>query len=88
MDEIQEKPDYIVLDPPRDGIHPKAIGKIVSYGVQRMVYISCKPTSLARDLPAFLQAGYQVERVKCVDIFPGTSGIETIVLLTTQNCGF
>lgn len=83
LDQVEEKPDMIVLDPPRDGIHSKAIGKIVSYGVQRMVYISCKPTSLARDLPAFLQAGYQVERVKCVDMFPGTSGIETIVLLTT-----
>lgn len=85
LDQVEEKPDMIVLDPPRDGIHPKAIGKIVSYGVSRIVYISCKPTSLARDLPAFLQAGYQVERVKCVDMFPGTSGIETVCLLSRKE---
>ena len=50
LDSIEEKPDYIILDPPRDGIHPKAIEKIIAYGVQNMIYISCKPTSLARDL--------------------------------------
>ena len=50
LDEIEEKPDFIILDPPRDGIHPKALQKIVRYGVERMIYISCKPTSLARDL--------------------------------------
>ena len=50
IDSIEEKPDYIVLDPPRDGINPKALEKIIRYNVPQMVYISCKPTSLARDL--------------------------------------
>ena len=81
LEEIQEKPDMIVLDPPRDGIHPKALGKILDYEVERIVYISCKPTSLARDLEVFLARGYQVKRVKCVDMFPATAGIEVISLL-------
>ena len=81
VDEIEEKPDFIVLDPPREGIHPKALPKILAYGVERIVYISCKPTSLARDLPAFLEAGYEVKRADCVDMFPWTRGIETVVLL-------
>lgn len=53
VDELEDKPDFIVLDPPRDGIHPKAIQKIIDFGVEQMVYISCKPTSLARDLEVF-----------------------------------
>ena len=85
LDTITERPDTIILDPPRDGIHPKAIRQLVDYGVERMVYISCKPTSLARDLPAFLMAGYCVERVKCVDMFPFTSGVETVCLLRREQ---
>ena len=82
LDEIEEKPDYIILDPPRDGIHPKAIGKIIEYGVENMVYISCKPTSLARDLQIFMDRGYRVEKICCVDMFPDTYHVETVVLLS------
>ena len=71
----------IVLDPPRDGIHPKALQKIIRYGVKRMVYISCKPTSLARDLVTLQEAGYRVEKACCVDMFPNTANIESIALL-------
>ena len=81
LDGIQEKPDFIVLDPPRDGIHPKALPKILEYGVEKMVYISCKPTSLARDLEMFLEKGYRVEKVCCVDQFCQTVHVETVVLL-------
>ena len=81
LDEIEEKPDFIVLDPPRDGIHPKALSKIIAYGVERIVYISCKPTSLARDLPAFLEAGYTVETVQPIDQFPFTVHVETVCSL-------
>ena len=81
LDTIEEKPDYIVLDPPRDGIHPKAIEKIIDYGVDKMIYISCKPTSLARDLEIFLARGYDVKRIVCVDMFPATVHCETIALL-------
>ena len=82
LDELEEKPDLIILDPPRDGVHPKALGKILAYGVERIVYISCKPTSLARDLVRFLEEGYRAERVVCCDMFPWTGNVETVVLLT------
>lgn len=82
LDELEEKPNIIVLDPPRDGIHPKALPKIIGYGVEKMVYISCKPTSLARDLEMFREAGYEVEQAGCVDMFPGTVHVETVVLLS------
>ena len=81
LDDIEQKPDFIVLDPPRDGIHPKALEKIISYGVEKMVYISCKPTSLARDLEVLLARGYEAERICCVDMFPQTTGIENVCLL-------
>ena len=85
LDDIEQKPDFIVLDPPRDGIHPKALEKIISYGVEKMVYISCKPTSLARDLEVLLARGYEAERICCVDMFPQTTGIETVVLLSHKK---
>ena len=82
LDDLTEKPDVIILDPPRDGIHPKALPKILSYGVDHIVYISCKATSLARDLPAFLAAGYKLEKACCVDQFCQTVHVETVVLLS------
>lgn len=82
LDELEEKPDLIILDPPRDGIHPKALPKIIVYGVEHIVYISCKPTSLARDLEVFLAGGYQVEKAVAVDQFPWTANVETVCLLT------
>ena len=82
LDSLTEKPDLIILDPPRDGIHPKALPKIIGYGVDKIVYISCKPTSLVRDLEAFLENGYAVERAVAVDQFPWTANVESIVLLS------
>lgn len=85
LDDLPEKPDLIILDPPRDGIHPKALPKILSYGVDKIVYISCKATSLARDLESFLEAGYRVERACCVDQFVSTVHIESIALLSRES---
>ena len=85
LDTIEEKPDYIILDPPRDGIHPKAIEKIIAYGVENMVYISCKPSSLARDLEIFTARGYEVGKICCVDMFPNTVHVETVVLLSHKK---
>lgn len=82
IDDIKEKPDLIVLDPPRDGIHPKALDKIIAYGVDKIVYISCKPTSLARDLEILEASGYRMEKGCAVDMFPGTYHVETVVLLS------
>ena len=85
LDTIEERPDVIVLDPPRDGIHPKALPRILAYGVGQMVYISCKPTSLVRDLEIIRVAGYRVMRMACVDMFPATPHVETVVLLTRKS---
>lgn len=86
IDELKEdKPDLIVLDPPRDGIHPKALEKIIQFGVDRMVYISCKPTSLVRDLEILQARGYKVERCCAVDLFPGTVHVETVVGLQRKD---
>lgn len=84
LDDLTEKPDVIVLDPPRDGIHPKALPKILSYGVNRIVYVSCKATSLARDLAAFLAAGYRLEKACCVDQFCETVWTEVVALLVKE----
>lgn len=85
VDELQDKPDLIVLDPPRDGIHPKALQKIIDFGVERIVYISCKPTSLVRDLEMLQGRGYQVEKAVGVDMFPGTGHVETVCLLSNRK---
>jgi len=82
LDTLTERPDFIVLDPPRDGVHPKALKKICEYGVEHMVYISCKPTSLVRDLEILQTFGYHLKRACCVDMFPWSANIETVCLLT------
>lgn len=81
IDGLEGKPDLIVLDPPRDGIHPKALDKIIRFQVDRMVYISCKPTSLVRDLQILQERGYRVERACCCDLFCGTPHTECCVKL-------
>lgn len=85
LDEIEEAPDYIVLDPPRDGVNPKALAKILRSGAGRLVYISCKPKSLARDIPMMRLAGYEPQRFALVDMFPNTEGIEAIALLSKTS---
>ena len=82
IDQLNEKPDLIVLDPPRDGVHPKALEKIINFNVDRMIYIACKPTSLARDLEMLQGRGYKVEKIACVDLFPSTYHVETLALLS------
>lgn len=82
--ELTDKPDLIILDPPRDGIHPKAINKIIDFSPQQFIYVSCKPTSLARDLPVFIERGYRVEKIKCMDMFPHTPHVEAVTLLVKE----
>ena len=74
-----------MVDPPREGIHPKAIGKIIGFGADEIIYVSCKPTSLANDLREFMSAGYQVKKVKMVNQFPRTVHVETVCLLSKSN---
>ena len=85
LDTIEERPDFIVLDPPRDGINPKALRKIINYGVERMVYISCKPTSLARDLEMLQESGYHLVKACCVDMFPWSANVETVCQLVLRK---
>lgn len=85
VENLHVKPELIVLDPPREGIHPKAIDKIIGFDAKELLYISCKPTSLARDLPVFEQAGYKVQKVCCVDMFPHTYHVETIAYLVKES---
>ncbi len=82
IDLVEDTPDVIILDPPRDGINPKALDKILNFGVKEMVYISCKPTSLARDLETILNRGYKVVKACVVDQFPRTNHAESIVLVS------
>ena len=85
LDIVDEKPGFIILDPPREGINPKALKKIIGFGVDRIVYISCKPASLARDLAVMQEYGYKVERMVCVDMFAHTAHIETVVLIQRKD---
>ena len=86
LDTIADKPDFIILDPPRDGVHPKALQKIADrIRVKNILYISCKPTSLVRDLEQFMGYGYVVTRACSVDMFPHTANIETVCRLELRE---
>ncbi len=74
-------PDMIVIDPPRDGVNPKALKKLIDYGVEYMLYVSCKPESLARDLVMLQSSGYRIVKSVAVDQFPWTNNVETVCLL-------
>lgn len=84
IEKLTAPPDLVILDPPRDGIHPKALPKLLAFEPKCFIYVSCKPTSLARDLPSFTEAGYTIEKIRCCDMFPMTPHVETIVLLSRK----
>jgi 23S rRNA (uracil-5-)-methyltransferase RumA len=85
IDDVAEKPDLIFLDPPRAGVHPKALEKILNYGINEMVYISCNPKTLARDLATATLFGYRAKILKAYDNFPFTRHIEVVTLLTRDD---
>ncbi len=85
MDSLPAGPDYIVVDPPRDGIHPKALARLSRSGAKRIVYISCKASSLARDLPMLELGGYRAEKMALADLFPGTDNIECVMMLSGRG---
>jgi 23S rRNA (uracil1939-C5)-methyltransferase len=76
------RPDVVVLDPPRKGCDALTIDSVVAMEPERVVYVSCDPATLARDLKIFSQKGYKCERVKAVDLFPRTEHVETVVLMS------
>ncbi len=78
------RPDVIILDPPRAGIHPDVAKTILEAAPDKIVYVSCNPASQARDL-AILSAGYSISRVRPVDMFPQTHHVENVVLMTKSG---
>ncbi len=85
VSKITENPELILLDPPRAGIHPKAIGDIISFNAKEILYISCNPKALMTDLKVLKNAGYEIKKVVGVDMFPNTPHVETCVLLSHKN---
>lgn len=85
LPEITEKPDVIVVDPPRSGIHPKALQKILNYGVNEILYISCNPKTMAENMEMVRLCGYELTALKVFDNFPHTKHIETVCLLSRKD---
>ena len=76
------RPDVITVDPPRKGLAPEVIASVAAMGPSRVVYVSCDPATLGRDVKIFAGLGYQAVRAAAVDMFPGTKHVETVVLLS------
>ncbi len=77
---LHGKPDLIITDPPRDGMHPKVVEQLLKVGAEQIVYVSCNSATQARDL-ALMKEQYQIEKVQPVDMFPQTHHVENVVLL-------
>ena len=75
------RPDVITVDPPRKGLAPEVIASVAAMGPKRVVYVSCDPATLGRDLKIFAEFGYETRRAVAVDMFPGTRHVESVVLL-------
>lgn len=84
LETVTEKPDVIVVDPPRVGISPKALDKIIGYGVEQILYISCNPKTLAENLYYLQYYGYEVRTLKAFDNFAGTKHTECVVLMSKK----
>lgn len=85
LETVAEKPDVIVVDPPRMGISPKALDKIISYGVEQMVYVSCNPKTLVENLYYLQYYGYEVKSLKPFDNFAGTRHTECVALVVRKG---
>lgn len=85
IENLTQTPDILVLDPPREGIHPKAIGKILDLETRTVVYISCNPKTMARDLEEFIDRGYKIVQIEVFDQFPRTAHVETVVLIQRET---
>lgn len=79
------RPDVICVDPPRKGLAPAVIDAIVQMAPQRLVYVSCDPATLARDVKRMEEQGYVLQRAEAVDLFPRTAHVETVVLLSRKT---
>lgn len=85
LTELPEKPDVIVVDPPRVGIHDKAVGMLSRFGIDEIVYVSCNPKTLCINLDSFRSNGYEIKQMKAYDNFPMTKHVESIVLMSRKK---
>ena len=83
--DIIEKPDISIIDPPRSGLHPKALKNIVDLDQKKIIYISCNPATQARDLKEIVGYGYKIKKIRPLDMFPHTPHIETVVTLVNER---
>lgn len=79
------RPDVVTVDPPRKGLAPEVIASVAAMGPEKVVYVSCDPATLGRDVKIFREFGYEAKRAAAVDMFPGTAHVETVVLLSKLN---
>ena len=85
VNSLKERPDIIIVDPPRPGIHKDAVRDISKFNAEEIIYISCNPKTLVVDLQGFESYGYEVKKVRCMDMFPNTPHCETVVLLQRKD---
>ncbi|WP_123053050.1 23S rRNA (uracil(1939)-C(5))-methyltransferase RlmD [Clostridium sp. JN-1] len=81
---VNEKPDVIILDPPRPGVHPTALDYVIKFNAPAIIYVSCNPKTLVTDLKVLMDSGYTLEKVKLMDMFPQTSHVETVVKIVRR----
>lgn len=81
---VKDKPDIIILDPPRSGVHPKALDYVIKFNAKEIIYVSCNPKTLVNDLKVLVDAGYEIVKLRVKDMFPQTPHAETVVRLIKQ----
>ena len=81
---IEDNPAVIVVDPPRSGLHPKVATFLSESNAQKIVYVSCNPTTMARDIK-IIKENYNLTKIQPVDMFPQTYHIESVALLERKN---
>lgn len=82
---VKSKPDIIILDPPRPGVHPKAMEYVIKFNAPEIIYVSCNPKSLVNDLKVLKENGYSFDKVVLKDMFPHTPHVETVVRLARSK---
>lgn len=82
--EVKDKPDIIILDPPRSGVHPKALEYVIKFNAPEIIYVSCNPKTLVTDLKALTSAGYKIIKTRVKDMFPNTPHGEVVVKLVRE----
>ncbi|MGL4730884.1 MAG: class I SAM-dependent RNA methyltransferase, partial [Clostridium sp.] len=82
---VKDKPEIIILDPPRSGVHPKALEYVIKFDAKEIVYVSCNPKTLVTDLNVLVENGYQIIKTRVKDMFPNTPHGEVVVKLTRNG---